>query len=159
MIVPLNFEQTQPGHNNTTKNIVKLGNIKSNPQTKLFCQKLEIDDPVELILKTQPNPSPNTDDSIEITTQSFIDDSDILEDLNDSIPENIPVNKSLKLNLPIPKNLDEFDVNDVNENMTETESTQCDLNVPDENREKNEYNDTPMKKFKRRNADMYTTVE
>ncbi|GJQ70894.1 hypothetical protein Trydic_g811 [Trypoxylus dichotomus] len=160
LVVPLNFEQTQPGHNNIVKSLAKSDQRKLNSQTQQLCKRLEIDDPVELIWKHQP-PSCNVDDTIDISvSDSFINDSDMIEE-NDDLPlDNSPINKSSKLILPDPKNPDGLNINDYNQSaITLPTSTQRDCNLPDEDFGRNEENDTPLKKFKRRNADMYSTLE
>lgn len=158
LIVPLNFEQTQPGHSNITTGQADLEVTKLNPQTKQFCQKLEVDDPIELLLKHKLN-ALNMDESVDVnTTQSFINDSDLLDDAYDSPLENTSTSKPFKLNLPEPKNIEGSDLGDTNGNVSQP-IIQCDSNKATESIAKHEYNATPIKKFKRRNADVYANAE
>lgn len=159
LLIPLNFEQTQPGYNNIIGNQAKVDDRKLNPQTQQFCKLLEIDDPVELILKRQLSTS-NTEDWVETNmSESIINDSDLLEDVDESSIENSSINRSFKLNLPQPINVDGSDQSDSSENVTPSRSIECDSTIPDGPTGNKEEHDTPVKKFKRRNADMYANVE
>lgn len=155
-VIPQNFVKTAPGHTGGVINRNgKQSQAQCNPQTRSFCEKLGIDDPLALIL-TESNHSvsslleeSNIDDS---DNTSFTDDLDVTNRSVDS------VNSSMRtrLSLPEPKS-DNYD------------SSICDISLTDLKEECNESanlsddvipdyvgsNLPRAKKFIRRNAKMY----
>lgn len=137
LIVPNNFEKTAEGFSGyNTSNNVKQPEAVSNPQTVLFCQKLLIDDPLNLILKLDTSAS-----SISLGADSanttFID-----SDVTIVSPQ-----KKIVLDLPEPVSSNvSFE-----ENFSFREDKQ-----PEMEEETNiEEVSNVTTKFKRRNASMY----
>lgn len=155
LIVPENFVQTVKGHDNDDepKKNIQQGKAIVNPQTTTFCDLLNIDDPIQILLKnSQTNDSHTSKLNATLNTSSFIEDSEIstshIEDvtLDES---NFSFVKS-PLKLPEPKFTattdKEEDVERINEEINE-EIHKDVTTLRDD--------DKPRKKFKRRNGDIY----
>lgn len=161
LVVPLNFKQTVPGHSDINDSS-KFEDVKLNSQTQLFCRKLCIHDPIELILQNTTSKSINSSCIIDLNATSFINDSDILDTEYDSeLDSSFIINRSFKMNLPEPKCVEESDAKDSNiEHNTSgnVQLVEAECESISEENVKPEDNITPVKKFKRRNADMYTNM-
>lgn len=170
LTIPDNFSQTSPAYDvQQPKDLHNLSQPKPtlNPQTKTFCDKLGIDDPIQILMATHKdsnrsilNETDNTNNS-----QTFVD-----TDLETSLP----LNNSLgKLNLPEPKlgsfiidgecgyeqhivgNIAEQDAK-CGRDMSEIESFSTDNKKELEKEEvEDESVSTRPKKLIRRNADIY----
>lgn len=154
--IPKNFVKTAPGH---TGGIInrnsKQPQAQLNPQTKSFCEKLGVDDPLSLILKNSDDSvsslleESNLDDSQNTT---FIDDTDVSNRSMDSLNSSIRT----RLSLPEPRS-DNYDssvcdisLSDLKEECSEN------VNVSNESVCNSLGNDSPRpKKFIRRNANIY----
>lgn len=153
--IPNNFVKTAVGHTGGIINRnVKQPAAQLNPQTKSFCAKLGVDDPLALILNCENDSissfldESNLDESQNVT---FIDDSGATDFSIDSMNTSIRT----RLSLPEPKS-DNYD------------SSVCDVSLTELKEEINETEDAAPnavdevaaesprpKKFIRRNADIY----
>lgn len=153
--IPNNFVRTAAGHTGGIINRnVKQPPAQLNPQTKSFCEKLGIDDPLALILN---NPNDSVSSLLE---ESNLEDSQnltLIDDLDTTNKSTDSANSSVRsrLSLPEPKS----------ENY---DSAVCDVSLAESKQESNEINsiedvanngvgnEAPRpKKFVRRNADIY----
>lgn len=183
LTIPENFQKTAPGYQkNDTNKHFKQPLPVCNPQTMKFCQKLQIDDPLNLILsinsklyqeisvKDEINQSLDLSRNAENTT--FIDETVILDEksLNNTIGS--PV--KLVLNLPQPvmggcgKNLTDEEINETsssnliqkNDEISK-KTSEIDKSFDENDKIEGKMDEsTPMiKKFKRRNAEIYQDNE
>ncbi|KAJ8971272.1 hypothetical protein NQ317_001174 [Molorchus minor] len=169
LAVPKNFEKSVPGFsaNNTPKKMknIKQPEAKLNPQTVLFCETLSIDDPICLVSEANgTNISLTIDQSFndQNTIDSFINDT-VEVDISTSSIESTPSKMLSALSLPDPKSemVDDFE-SDAKDN-TEEELDTCSQSSGDigvlVSVEKKKCDSPVTKKFKRRNAELYTNDE
>ncbi|XP_044761104.1 lariat debranching enzyme [Coccinella septempunctata] len=167
LTVPENFVQTMKPYDVNSSNKVQLeqpGPLQ-NPQTTYLCKLLNIDDPIELILKnndqnfSESNLSLKTNHSSSNVVNSDCDleeTSDEPSFINDTIVEDSPPQtKRSILCLPEPKN----DSNDLF--FIDTEPSSCDNSWKRKSQESVDVKDEivsckpDQKKFKRRNFNIY----
>lgn len=154
--IPENFVITANGHKGGVINRSgKQPNAQCNPQTRTFCEKLGIDDPLALILKNSNDSvsslleESNIDDS---ENTSFIDDLDVSNRSGDSTVSSIRT----KMSLPEPKS-DNYDSSICDVSLSDLKET-CSEN----DSFRDEFVSTDLatnlqrpKKFIRRNANIY----
>lgn len=136
---------------------------QTNPQTKYFCDRLSVDDPLDILLKSLGIDDAYTalDENQDISVnQTFIEDSEILE-------TSTSTESSMKLKLSLPKPKHEFneepEQTELSESFVDISKTQdssgiCDLDISNEvciNNDKVGVESPRPKKFVRRNADIY----
>lgn len=162
--VPLNFVPTAPTYDpNDCKKNAEQPIGQTNPQTQLFCEKLSIDDPTNLVLNISNNSTSQLDVSSTFTPPAsatpFVSRSVELKQskINLSLPESpVPPLKKLNLTLPPPKNLD------LSTDSIETKSLQHEVLNSSFDSTDNSFLETEgltstpqTKKFKRRNESIY----
>lgn len=154
--IPRNFVKTVPGHSGgVVSHKVKQPQAHLNPQTKCFCEKLGVDDPLALVLN-------NTGDSAaSFSEESGLEDSQntTTVDDTDATDKSIEsVNASLRTRLSLPEPASE-----------DYDSSVCVLSLAESKQEgdemesraaevveNGEFSNSPRpKKFIRRNADIY----
>lgn len=167
--IPNNFIKTAAGHcPGTPKGKVQQPQAQTNPQTKTFCEKLAVDDPLDLLLKSLgiSDAYMPCDESQEnsINNETFIEDSEILE-------TSVSTDSSLRLRLSLPKPKHEFSEDDIDNKsndflekslnsikVIEKDSSISDLDVSNSiciQHDDARVESTRPKKFVRRNADIY----
>lgn len=161
--IPKNFIKTAIGHSGTPrKNSVQQPQAQTNPQTKLLCERLGVDDPLDILLKALGIDDSYTslDESQDTSVnQTFIEDSEIFE--SSALGES-----SMKLKLCLPKPKREFSEDAEQEELPEISidsiepqdsSGVCDVDISSNIMFIDKIGtDSPRpKKFVRRNADIY----
>ncbi|XP_972250.2 lariat debranching enzyme [Tribolium castaneum] len=146
LVVPNNFEKTAEGYSgHKTKNLTQPVPV-CNSQTVLFCKKLGIDDPLNLILNL------STNSAIDLSANSLGDDS-----ASKTTPRKIVLDLPQPVNESVPTFVDEtISQPELNETVEEMEvpveeKSNCgkEVEVPVEEKP------NCGKAFKRRNASMY----
>lgn len=168
LVVPKNFQRVPSLGNTSRQNNSndKQPSLQINAQTTELCEKLGIDDPLVLLLRsscTVDTPNVQTSDQMN-TTVSFIDyESDTYdEDTNVQVDETVSESNNFKLNLPSPKIItdaileeDDFDKEGPKKEIV-LDNEASDVG---KSREVNESCNIPSKKFKRRNANIYNSED
>lgn len=164
--VPLNFTPTASTYdpNDSNRNVEQpIGQI--NPQTQLFCEKLSIDDPTNLVLNlSSSTPKLDKVNNAYTPTSSanlFVPHSVELKHsrINLSLPEpKSPLSpvKRLNLTLPPPKNLN-ISTDSIEAKNVDPEILNSSIDSANDSfLETKGFTSTPqIKKFKRRNESIY----
>jgi len=178
--IPLNFAKTTFAHEETSSYEHQVCAML-NPQTVEFCERLGIDDPIALIIEkgdvpfknfsNMSTPEKNCDissaslDESELSTYSSLDDSyqfsPSLKDLQDLTPS--PLSRSrFGLKLPPPKfelseGVDDLQDSIISDSSPATEKSPIrDSSAAEVDDEKNKVS---VKKFKRRNQEIYAAED
>lgn len=177
--VPNNFVKTADAYNNESPSkSQRQPSVKLNPQTKTFCSKLGVDDPMELLLKMSNVDLSSSIDMDSISDSSFLNDSNLnlSVDMNNSDFIRASPMQRTSLNIPQPKNSElyfSFEDNSFedtglseeairekegqNEHVKNSEKIQ-DAKIKDiQELDVSGYDScsSPVKKMKRRNANIY----
>lgn len=179
LTIPLNFEKSvQEYKPEANTKYVQMPEARTNSQTEIFCKKLSIDDPLQLILLNEPttpnhsspllnNLTPEQDSVISSHDLSFNNsDADCSTPTKGSSLMFIPRSVESKspgliqrMNLPAPKDTSftsdcDSTVHDISDSIINISST-----IEDDSNNAVEENGTvktrPNKVFKRRNGDIY----
>ncbi|XP_060519457.1 lariat debranching enzyme [Cylas formicarius] len=175
LMVPKNFRPTAPAYRPNTpvkkSKKAKQPEAKLNPQTVEFCECLNMDDPVALISEKN-GVNLSLDEDCDNTT--FVDDSDssgVSEEFHSALESAIITQEKIlkKISLPEPKNKEQVGSTEVAEGDSADSSqpdggeapSTVDLKVCEENKaptspKRSMEATVGPKKFKRRNADIYT---
>lgn len=162
--IPENFRQTVEAYKiNSNKKFYKQPTSEINPQTTIFCDTLQIDDPLSLAMIMAGK---------ELNHSSFADisNNDDLDETN--LDETISPVKRAPLASSLPTPMWTIDTNTEHENLNKTPTTSfVDDNFPevvegaplwviDTKPADEQQIDTPsVKKFKRRNQEIYSQTE
>lgn len=169
LVVPSNFTKTAEGYNprNSRSRHARQPSAQINNQTVEFCNKLEVDDPLVLLNAFSTNIGLKEEDGLtasesqeDLPSTEDEEESDAYETFNKITPS------KLSLTLPKPKfdSVQSTNFSVGSESMISVccESTSSDTSgIVNENSDAQVPADDPpmVKKFKRRNADVYGIEE